>query len=110
MQMLKQMNITPEQVPADMRDTIYEKLKIKPTRQNKRKNEAVQQDLAGKSESDLIGALGGDENLSMSALFNSLSDKTTNTTKLKSQLNKMTKDKTGSVKLDAPVAARQRKQ
>ena len=110
LQMLKQMGIKPEYVPEDMRQTIYEKLKLKPTAQEKRKVAAKQQDLAHKSESELIGALGGEENLTMGALFSSLSDKTTNTTKLRSQLNKMTKDKSGSIKLDAPVAARIRKQ
>ena len=77
------MGLQSNQVPADMRETIYTKLGIKaPTpkpakvsaqkREKAKKDSKQQQVIASNNEEDLLGALGGNEKLTLSQVFQSL--------------------------------------
>ena len=119
--MLKQMGLQPEIVPSDMRETIYKKLGINlpsktaaSKREKSKKQEIEQRILADHSESDILKALGGSEQLGMHEILTALDSAQTeqtgglNVNRLRNQIKGLGKNKEGAIKLDGPVDGRKR--
>ena len=119
--MLQQMGLQSNQVPADMRATIYQKLGLKTPaelsqqKREKQKHASKQQaQLANQNESEVNNAIGGTEKLTLAEVFQSLESGNQlqasglNTTKVKSQLKKLSKNSDGAMKLYHQISGRKR--
>lgn len=119
--MLEQMGLQRGQVPADMRATIYQKLGLKtPGELSKQKREKQQlaskqqSQLANQDENEVNNAIGGSEKLTLAEVFQSLESGNQvqasglNTTKVKSQLKKLSKNSEGAMKLEQQISGRKR--
>ena len=119
--MLKQMGLAPEIVPSDIRESLYKKHGFKmpskvaaEKREKSKKQEREQRVLADHKESDILKALGGNEQLGMHEVLTALDSAQTeqasglNVNKLRSQIKGLNKNKEGSTKLDGPVSGRKR--